>query len=73
MLLPHLYLLILSGRTSINNQHCDSASTDECRYMIDNVSYAFLWSYSDHMSLDGTVYYTNIFMNVLPPPAIWKS
>jgi hypothetical protein len=31
--------------------------------MFDNVSFAFLWSYFDHTSLVGTVYYTSVFMN----------
>jgi hypothetical protein len=38
-------ILTLSGCISIYKRHCDSASTDECRYMIDKVSFTFFQSY----------------------------
>jgi hypothetical protein len=39
----------------IYNQHSDSASMDECQYMIDKVSFMSLRLYVDHMSLLATV------------------
>jgi hypothetical protein len=43
---------------SVYNQHGDSAS-------IDKVSFAFLRSYIDHMSLLATIFRANACMNVL--------
>jgi hypothetical protein len=58
-------MLTLSGRMSIYNWHGDITSTDECRYMIQKVSFVFLPSYVDYMSLMATVSCANVFMNVL--------
>jgi hypothetical protein len=66
--------LTLSGQMSICNRNRYSSAMDKCRYMIESVSFAVLRSYFVHISLFGTVCYTNVFRNVffLPPPAIWK-
>jgi hypothetical protein len=57
--------LTLSCCMSIFNRRGDSASKDECLYMIDIVSSALLWSYVDHTSLLTIVFCANAFMNVL--------
>jgi hypothetical protein len=53
--------LTLSGCMLIYNRHGDSASMDEYRYMIDKVSFAFLWSYNNHILLLATVFHANAF------------
>jgi hypothetical protein len=51
---------------SIYNRHVDNTSTDECRYMIDEVSFAFLPLYVDHMLPLATVFCDNVFINYGP-------
>jgi hypothetical protein len=64
----HFALLLVinpfQSYVNIYNQHGVSASTEECRYMINESSFVFPQSYFNHMSLLATIHCANTFMNV---------
>jgi hypothetical protein len=62
---PTSAYLALSCHISIYTWNFYFPPTDKGRYMTENDSFAFLWSYFDLNSLVGTAFYTNVFMNVL--------
>jgi hypothetical protein len=57
--------LTVSGHMSKYNRHGDGASTDELQYVIDKVSFTFLWLYANHMSQLANVFCAKAFMNIL--------